>query len=93
MFRQNKQRGFPSLELGAVWYAVPVLWVCAAVAGWVLLSGWPTLFAGPLAPDAAAASAPTVVAAPYESSDPSLPSASQVFTGTVRDVGPLVDTF
>lgn len=92
MVPHKTQRGFPSFELGAVWYAIPALWVCAAVVGWLLLTGWPSMFAGPLAPNAAAASAPTVVA-PYETSDPSLPSASQVFSGSVRDVSAVIDTF
>ena len=69
----SKQRGLPSLELGAVWYVVPMLWVCAALVGWVLLSGWPALFAGPTPASDVVLSATPVAAAPYESSDPSLP--------------------
>lgn len=93
MIPHNAQRGFPSLELGAVWYAVPALWVCAAVVGWVLLSDWPGLFAAPAAPSDAGVSIPAVAASSYQGSDPSLPQASQVFTGSAPDVGPVVETF
>ena len=89
----NTQRGFPSLELGAVWYVVPLLWACAALVGWVLLSGWPALFAGPLPASDAVLSATPAATVPYESSDPSLPPASQVFTGSNRDVSPVVEAF
>lgn len=89
----SKQRGLPSLELGAVWYVVPMLWVCAALVGWVLLSGWPALFAGPVAANDIGPSTPQVAAAPYVSSDPSLPAASQVFAGKSGDISPFVETF
>lgn len=93
MFPHNAQRGFPSFELGAVWYVVPLLWVCAALVGWVLLSGWPSLFAGPAPAGEVGVSATQTSAVPYEGSDPSLPAASQVFTGKDRDIIPIIETF
>ena len=77
----SKQRGLPSLELGAVWYVIPMLWICVAVVGSLLLAEWPALFAGPMPADAVVLSTAPLAAAPYVSSDPSLPPASQVFTG------------
>jgi hypothetical protein len=89
----NMPRFSRSLELGAIWYAVPLIWICTAVIGWLLLSGWPQLFSDPQSARAVALPAAAAAAAPYESSDPSLPSASRVFEGKPAEVVSVVDTF
>lgn len=81
------------LELGAVWYAVPLLWLCTAVVGWLLLSQWPQLFSEPLPVAAAALPGAADPASAYEGSDPSLPAASRVFAGSTVEPGPVIETF
>lgn len=79
-------------ELGIVWYLIPALWVLAALAGYVVLSSEPTLFAEPLpAQGSAATSALTL--APYSSSDSSVPDAATVFKNRPYEVSEHVDTF
>lgn len=81
------------LELGAVWYVIPLLWVCAALVGWMLISEWPALFARPLPAHDVALSGPAAAAVPYERSDPSLPSANRVFAGRSQEASPDIETF
>ncbi|MEO8652840.1 MAG: hypothetical protein ABI409_01820 [Ramlibacter sp.] len=82
-----------SLELGAVWYAIPMLWICVALVGSLLLAEWPALFAGPMPANEVVLSTAAPAAAPYVSSDPSLPPASQVFTGSDGEITASIDTF
>lgn len=88
----TKQHVHP-LELGAVWYVIPLLWLCVALVGWTLISEQPALFAGPLPAHHVALSGPAAAAVPYESSDPSLPPASRVFTGSSQQASPDSETF
>ena len=78
------------LELGRFWFLLPML---GALTVLILLTAWPALFAGPLPASDAVRSATRAATVPYESSDPSLPPASQVFTGSNRDVSPVVEAF
>lgn len=79
----------PTRELGIGWLVLPLLGAVAALA---LLFSWPELFGEPLRQDPGAlAAAP---AAPYTSSDPSLPPAGSVFKdGSSYETAQHVDTF
>jgi hypothetical protein len=81
-----------STELGIVWYLIPALWVVAAIAAFVILSGWPALLADPLPAESSTAST-AVPVAPYSGGDPSLPSASSVFKDRPYEVSEHVDQF
>lgn len=79
-------------ELGTVWFVVPMVWAAVALVGFFLLVSWPELFGQPLPQDPGALSA--APAAPYASSDPSLPPASSVFNdGAPYETAQHVDTF
>jgi len=81
-----------SRELGIVWYLIPALWVFAALAGYVVLTFDPTVFAQSVkAQSSAATSALTL--APYPSSDFSVPDAATVFKDRPYEVSAHVDTF
>jgi len=92
----NLPRNFPKEtgELGAVWIAVPLLWVIAAIAGLLVVMNWPTLLADPLPAAAAADPVPTaLVAPPVSGTDPSVPAASTVFTQRTWEVSEPVAQF
>jgi hypothetical protein len=75
-------------ELGIVWYLIPVLWVVAAVGGFVTLSWWPV----PLAESLPAQSRADASAFPV-SNDSSVPAAADVFKDRLRETSQHVDTF
>jgi hypothetical protein len=79
-------------ELGAVWIAVPLLWVVAAIAGLLIVTSWPTLLADPLPAEIGSASS-TLAAAPAPDTDPSVPAASTVFTQRTWEVSEPVAQF
>ncbi len=79
-------------ELGAVWIAIPVLWVVAAIAGLLVVTNWPTMLADPL--PAEIGSAPTALAAaPAAGADTAVPAASTVFTQRTWEVSDPVAQF
>jgi hypothetical protein len=79
----------PTREVGIGWLVLPLAGAMVALA---LLAAWPELFGQPLPQDAGALSA--APAAPYTSSDPSLPPASSVFKdGASYETAQHVDTF
>ena len=80
-------------KLGVVWFIVPMTWAAVGLAGFVLLSNWPSVFADAVQVQAGALPIAAQVQ-PYESSDPSLPSASSVFKdGASYPADPQIDTF
>ncbi len=79
-------------ELGAVWIAVPVLWVVVAIAGLLVVTNWPTLLAEPVPAEMSSASS-ALAAAPAPASDPSVPAASTVFTQRTWEVSEPVAQF
>jgi hypothetical protein len=77
-------------ELGTVWFVVPLLAICATLLVLILLSKP----ASSAPPQSQAAAATAATAAPYVSSDPSLPSAGSVFNdGSAHETAQHVDTF
>ena len=90
----NLPRSLPKAtgELGAVWIAVPVLWVVAALAGLVVVTNWPAMLGDPLPADVG--SAPTALAAaPAADTDAAVPAASTVFTQRTWEVSEPVAQF
>lgn len=83
-----------SVQLGTLSFANPLLWVIAALLGFLLLSSWPELAAKPAQAQAApVAGADATPAAIYVSSDPSLPSAASVFAGRPYEASQQIDGF
>ena len=77
---------------GIAWLLIPAVWVVAALAGLVLTQR-PSLLADQLPPAPGSAGPSTVEAAPYVTSDLSVPSASTVFKDHSPQASEHVDQF
>jgi hypothetical protein len=88
----NSQKRSKDRNPGIAWFLIPAAWAAAALAGLVILTHWPALLADQLPAQGAAASS-AAQAAPYVSSDPSVPDASSVFKDHRPEVSAPVNQF
>lgn len=78
--------------LGTVWFLVPVLWIVAALAGYVVLNAAPEVFAG-ATPAQAASGAGTLSFMPAAGIETPVPDAASVFRDRPYEVSEHVATF
>lgn len=79
-------------QLGTVWFLVPVLWIVAALAGYVALNAAPEMFAGST-PAQAASGADALSFMPAAATETPVPDATSVFKDRPYEVSEYVATF